>query len=173
LAVGQISKVDPGDLVTFTISVTNQGPETADMIIITDYIPTGMSLADANWSLSGMNATTMLSVANGRLTGAGLEPNETESFNITLMVDLNVTATNLVNYAEISEARDLAGNIQEDMDSTPDAINDDTFLVDNDTSGNGNNGGDEDDNDLASIEIEQGEFDLALVKQMALYIECC
>ena len=41
-----------GDIVTFNISVINQGGVDADDIIITDYIPAALELADDSWTLS-------------------------------------------------------------------------------------------------------------------------
>ena len=56
-----------GDSVTFTITVTNQGAIPAMNVLVTDYIATGLTLNDSNWTLSGALATynTPLSIATG------------------------------------------------------------------------------------------------------------
>ena len=56
-----------GDSVTFNITVFNQGAIPAMNVIITDYIPTGLTLNDTAWTLSGALATynTPLSIATG------------------------------------------------------------------------------------------------------------
>jgi len=45
--------VAPGDQVTFTIFVYNQGTVDAYNMLISDYIPTGFTLADTNWNQVG------------------------------------------------------------------------------------------------------------------------
>ena len=49
--------VAPGDTVTFTITVFNQGTGAAYDIDVIDYIPTGLTLADADWTDNGTTAT--------------------------------------------------------------------------------------------------------------------
>jgi hypothetical protein len=71
----------------------------------------------------------------------------------------------LLNKAEISKTsdKDNNGNPLVDIDSTPDDIDNDVFVTDDDISGNGKSGGDEDDHDPAEVKIKQ-IFDLALLK---------
>jgi len=160
----------PGDDVTFTITVTNQGNVDASSYEITDYIPAGMSLSsnDANgWS----------GAATGPVTYAGgaLAVGASTTVDITLTIDASFIGTTLVNYAEISSG-DNAGGLT-DIDSTSD--NDDTndggglpeSSSDNEVDGDGSGGPgspnpvtDEDDHDPASIEIDDsGACDLANV----------
>jgi len=165
LANGQPSKIKPGDNVNFTITVTNQGLIAADNIQLTDYIPVGMTLNDANWTLSGSKATVTLN-AGQELAVGGLQPGSSYSYNITLKANAPLAYnTKLVNWAEISACTDAQGNPVVDIDSTPDQNNTDKFLVDNDITGDGKNGGDEDDHDKAEVEVLP--FDLALYKRLA------
>ena len=161
LANGQSAQVKPGDKVTFTISVVNQGLVTAANIQLVDYVPAGMTfvLADnPGWSASGANFVTTLP--------GTLAPGATASANVVLTVNNPLAAnTKLVNWAEIAAATDDAGNPQEDIDSNPNQVNEDKFLVDDDITGDGKNGGDEDDHDKAEVVVEP--FDLALFKQLA------
>ncbi|MEZ5030635.1 MAG: gliding motility-associated C-terminal domain-containing protein [Saprospiraceae bacterium] len=161
LANGQSAQVNPGDKVTFTLTVVNQGLITAGNIQLVDYVPTGMTflLADnAGWSASGSNFVTTLP--------GTLAPGASTSVNVVLTVNNPLAAnTKLVNWAEIASATDDAGNPQEDIDSNPNQVNEDTFLVDDDITGDGKNGGDEDDHDKAEVVVQP--FDLALFKQLA------
>jgi len=50
----------PGDDITYTITVTNEGTLPAANIEVTDYTPTGLILNDADWILSGGNGVTTL-----------------------------------------------------------------------------------------------------------------
>jgi gliding motility-associated-like protein/uncharacterized repeat protein (TIGR01451 family) len=165
LAIGQNAAVQPGEDVTFTITVVNQGMVNADNIELTDYIPTGLTLNDTDWAQVGSNAVLTLTVGN-ELPGAGLAYTETVSVDITFTVNSPLAANlDIVNWAEISNATDNLGNDQDDVDSTPDdMVDNDTYLQDNDIDGNGLAGGDEDDHDQAVISTEV--FDLALWKTL-------
>ncbi|MBK7343132.1 MAG: DUF11 domain-containing protein [Saprospiraceae bacterium] len=161
LANGQSDQVNPGDDVTFTITVVNQGAITADNIEIVDYVPAGMTFdlaKNAGWAASGANFVTTL--PNPIL------PGNSASVNVVLTVNNPLAAnTSLVNWAEIAAATDGDGNAQVDIDSNPDESNDDLFLVDDDITGNGKQGGDEDDHDQATVVVQP--FDLALFKNLA------
>ncbi|MBK7869459.1 MAG: DUF11 domain-containing protein [Saprospiraceae bacterium] len=63
---------DPGDQVTFTIEVINQGTLDATDIQINDYIPDGFDLADTDWTevspgVAQLN-TPIASLAKGMFT---------------------------------------------------------------------------------------------------------
>ncbi|PHI19085.1 hypothetical protein CEQ90_15030 [Lewinellaceae bacterium SD302] len=176
LADGQSSTVDPGDDVIFEIIVSNQGAIPADNIGIVDYIPEGFIFYDS------LNATFMLendsiaydtlSVAEGSLPEGGLLPGQSTSVFITLtvappmfpdfepgvMVDTSGVEPGqaLVNGAEITTATDDEGEEQIDIDSNADDINDDNDdgnEVDGEVNGDGLNGEDEDDNDIAVVNV--------------------
>ena len=168
LAVGQPSSVSAGDLITYTITVENQGDIIADNILIADYLPACMTLSDANWTGTDPVFYTA-SVANGDFPIGGLEPGESVSIDLTLLLDANATsACDLTNVAEIADATDGDGDPISDVDSTPDAINgNDAFGGDNVTD---NSGGDEDDSDPETVLLDL-VFDLALTKEVVDFID--
>gem|GEM_PF-2906152 len=128
-----------GDTVTFDIIVTNQGGINANNIEITDYIPTGLTLSDANWTQSGNKATRTI---------ASLLETTSTTLPITFTINSQAQPGNLTNYAEIS-ADD--GN---DCDSTPDNDNTNDGTPVNDDIGTGcEPNGDEDDHDPEVITI--------------------
>lgn len=157
LAKGQSGKLKIGDQVTFTLTIFNQGTIDATGVEITDYIPAGLTLDDADWSAKGDKATlkTKLSLKAGAQT----------TVDITFKVNDKAASGQVINWAEISEQRGPDGEIIPDVDSTPNQDNhsepgeednlDDDDVIDQ----NGNNGGDEDDHDPAVIEIGAGPGD--------------
>ena len=165
LATGQAATFSPGGLVKFTITVLNQGVIDATQIQVTDYIPTGLTLNDPAWVVVGGKATLIAPIAS-LIAGAST------TVDIIFKIDANFTGTSLVNKAEISAAKDAAGNTPTDVDSTPDNTDGNTpgeaaNLVDDKIDGNGKAGGDEDDHDIASVTITPNRFDLALIKKLA------
>ena len=160
LAIGQSTTVNAGDYVSYTIEVFNQGSIGAKAIQLTDYIPTGMTLADSNWIDNG----------NGTATGTfgsvfTLTPGASAQLPIRLRVSTTAPAGDLRNLAEISSARDLDGNLMSDSDSVLDAngIND-GLMTDNEIN---NANFDEDDSDFAIVTVnEPGRADLALRKSL-------
>ena len=58
LAAGQSGVIAPGDDVTFTITVTNQGNVDAASFDVTDFLPAGFSLNDAAWTAGAGNTAT-------------------------------------------------------------------------------------------------------------------
>jgi len=154
LAPGQAGTVTAGGTVTFRITVFNQGQLPAFNVELTDYIPAGLSLADANWT-AGPNDTATTVLAGPIAPGA-------QAFvDITLAVS-STLAGPVTNWAEISDDN----SDTPDVDSTPDGENTDPFGEDNVTD---NSNGDEDDHDPASITVvPPPAFDLALVKTLAI-----
>ena len=142
-----IATVSPGDSVTFTITIENQGAVDAGNIEVTDFVPTGLTLNDAAWTDNGDDTATLSTPI------ASLVAGETTTVDITFTVDADATGT-LDNFAEISNATDADGNVVNDIDSTPDAINNDLFTTDDDITGDGLEGGDEDDHDRAQLTVE-------------------
>ncbi len=176
LANGQANVVNAGDVVTFTITVYNQGGVQAYDIDIKDYIP-----ADMTYSAAGSTDTNAYPTANGDLTGITnnddgtftidqLVGGDNVSFDIAMKIADGFAGTTIRNWAEISDASDTdGGGTAIDIDSTPDTdpftgagetddLNDDN-VIDQD----GKNGGDEDDHDPAEVSVNQS-FDLALKK---------
>ncbi len=154
LAAGQSSTIQPGDNVTFTITVYNQGEASAQNIVVADYIPAGLTLNDAAWTQMGTTATTTIA--------GPIAPGASSSVNITFSVPNTAGSSTETNFSEIASADDMFGNPGVDADSTPDMNNsNDGTPVDDELN---NAGGDEDDHDLATIEIVDPVFDLALTK---------
>jgi uncharacterized repeat protein (TIGR01451 family)/gliding motility-associated-like protein len=137
--------VKPGDVVTFKLTVTNKGSQTATAIALTDSLPAGMTLADPNWTAAGQIATLNTPIAGP------LAPKATASVDIKVKIDAGFTGTVLMNYAQIKDAKDDKGKPRKDVNSTP---------------GNGFNKG-EDDDSKAPVNIKQpNTFDLALAKTL-------
>ena len=166
-----------GDEAMFMIEVTNQGNIPAVNVEITDYIPSGYQfVAGPNWTDNGDGTATYASIAT-------LAPGETVTLDMSLIVVMTEMFDNHTNFAEISYAEDENGNDTNgggpdgglvDVDSTPDAINDDGSGVPGSDDAGGEPGtstddiwdnqeGDEDDHDPAIIRI----IDVALVKTIA------
>ncbi len=151
--------IEPGADVTFTITVENQGNVDAGSFEVTDYIPVGFSLNDADWTAGAGNTAT--------ISGGPLAAGASVDIEITLTAD-SVAPGDFVNWAEISS------DDGDDVDSTPDANqgNDDQptgpgaptdDVTDNTPDGNG--AADEDDHDPAGVSVTN--FDLALQKVYA------
>jgi len=158
LGTGQPSVVTPGDDVTFTIEVFNQGEVTATNIVVADYIPAGLTLNDPTWT---GDATIVSQTIPGPLV-----PGDSTTLDIIFTVDVDATGT-ITNVAEISTATDEEGRTPEDIDSTPDTNRDnDCNPQDNVIDEDGKNfpcDQDEDDHDPEPIQV-LSEFDLALRK---------
>ena len=178
LSAGQDPYIAPGDVVSFDITVYNQGTVDAYDVLVNDYVPAGMSY-DAT-----MNPTWEDADADGNpdQTIAGpIAPNATEVLTIQLTINepFAGTADDLVNVAEISAADDDGDSTTPppaDIDSTPD--NDptddaggtpggpDDDFVDGDGTGapgDSTDTTDEDDQDPSFVSI----FDLALTKTLS------
>ncbi len=134
-----------GDIVNFTITISNDGEQSISSVSVIDYIPVGFSLNDPDWTpgtegSTGQSASITLSIANGGLDANGLNPGETVSVQITLLIDPDIPGGVYVNVAEITQVININGDdvTADDIDSTPDDI---------DT----NDPADEDDHDPAEI----------------------
>ena len=151
--------VVPGDTVTFNIEVYNQGNVAATNISLVDYIPAGLTLADANWTASGSNATLNTPIASLAAGSSVTRP-------IRFVVNAGFTGS-IRNFAEISGAQN-ANNL-DDIDSTPDSNpnNDGTPKDDVINEDHKNNPGqDEDDSDIEVINVGSNTVDLALKKEI-------
>jgi len=170
----------PGDDVTFTISVLNQGNVDATSLEITDYVPAGMSLSTND--VNGWNGPATGPVT---YTGGLLAVGASVTVEIILTIDASFIGTSLVNYAEISNAENALG--LSDVDSTPDNNNTNDAgglpdsSSDNQLDGDGTGGPgsanpvtDEDDHDPASIEVDSDAVcDLANVTVSATDATLC
>ncbi|TAG15779.1 MAG: DUF11 domain-containing protein, partial [Cytophagia bacterium] len=156
LASGQSASIVAGSTVNFTITVFNQGNVDATSIQLSDYIPTGLTLNDANWTAVGNVATLNTPIAS-------LLAGQSTTRNITFTVGSSFVGT-LRNSAEISSS---TGGL--DIDSTPDNNpNNDGTPINDVITQNGKTGGDEDDSDFEEITVTPAPvFDLALRKTLA------
>jgi uncharacterized repeat protein (TIGR01451 family)/LPXTG-motif cell wall-anchored protein len=151
-----LGTVRPGDPVTFTITVCNQGNVPASGINVVDYVPAGLVLSDPDWTGgAGGKASISLPVT--------LNPGACTKVDITFVVDAGAQpGTKILNLAEVASATPLNfdgtpltndnGSAVLDIDSTPDASN--TENPKDDEVANAN--GDEDDHDVAGLQIVAG-----------------
>ena len=159
-----------GENITFAITVHNQGELVARNIEVTDYLPAGLELKDANWlQENGMIKTTIAGPIN---------PGQSKTVTLTARIKPDFSGTDILNLAEIS--KDNSGEYgTTDKDSTPDKNkNNDCFLEGKHLiSGNGKAGSvancnettDEDDHDGVRFPVRDPKkpiYDLALTKQV-------
>ena len=136
--------------VTFDIWIFNQGSIDADNIVITDYVPTGLILNDVNWNSAGAGKVSRtLSTTAGTMASL-LAPDDSIMTTITFDIADNAGGV-ITNFAEISEATDEAKNIMTDIDSTPDDLNNETAIINDEINDDGTI--DEDDHDLECISV--------------------
>jgi uncharacterized repeat protein (TIGR01451 family) len=179
-ALNSPTVLNPGDQIAFVIEVFNQGDISADNIEIVDYVPDGL-LFDATlnpeWAFDAVTGTASitLSAGDGELPVDGLEPGQSTTITITLVVadamfpdcaggtvspdDSNPDGVEsgqvITNTAEIASATDALGNAVVDNDSTMDDVSDNDGTVnDDEINGNGAGNEDEDDNDIAIVTVE-------------------
>ena len=158
-----------GENIIFAITVHNQGELVARNIEVTDYLPAGLQLKDANWTQeNGMIKTTIAGPIN---------PGQSKTVNLTTRIKPDFRGSDILNLAEIS--KDNSGEYgTTDKDSTPDKNqNNDCFVEGKHlTSGNAksgsnacNDGTDEDDHDGVRFSVRDPKkpiYDLALTKQI-------
>jgi uncharacterized repeat protein (TIGR01451 family) len=151
--------VKSGDLVTFNITIYNQGVEAVNQFTVTDYVHdyfTFEANQNPGWILSGNKARF--------IQNAVLNAGQNVTIAIKLRLNQNAKANAIINTAEISEMRNETGALITDVDSTPDEIEDnDKGGVPNSITDNiiDNNAIDEDDHDRESLPIA----DLALINK--------
>lgn len=123
----QVNPVQPNDVVTYDITICNQGFTIADSIVVTDYLaPCYGFVPNNNWITNGPNAEITLTINNGLLPAGGL-PTPASAPNNCITIPLDVTVvcgdpSQLITYAEISASRDTDGNTG-DIDSNPGSNN--------------------------------------------------
>lgn len=142
LSVGQVATLTPGSTVTFTITIFNQGTLNATNVQVTDYVPSGLTLNDPNWTLVGSKATLKTPIAT-------LAAGESTTRTISFIIGANTTGS-ITNLAEISSAvggTDIDSNLDNDSTNDKNTKNDEIGE-------NGKSGGDEDDSDYETITIK-------------------
>ena len=92
------SNITPGNTVTFTITVTNNGPDTATDIRLTDLLPAGLAFTSATPSQGTYTSGTGIWLVGTINNGA----------TATLTINANVTGTvAITNTAQVTYARQL------------------------------------------------------------------
>ena len=150
------SPYSPGDMVTFDVTVINQGTLDAFNVNVSDYVPADLILSDPAWTLAGGVATLVSPITSLPAGASTVLP-------ITFTIDPMFVGASITNNAEITEAdddTDPTNTPPTDVDSTP-ATEDGTMPDPNDDDTADTAGGD--DYDPETITIEQ-VFDLALNK---------
>ncbi len=98
LSITKSDAVDPvlvGDNVTYTVTVTNNGPETAENVVMTDNLPNGISFVSANPSQGSCNQAGGLVACNlGNIINGG-------SVNVTIIITSTVAGT-ITNTASVA-----------------------------------------------------------------------
>lgn len=139
----QIGPAEAGDIITFTITVFNQGNITAQDILVMDSFPAGTALL-GGWIPVGNHVTNIIP--------GPILPGDSAQIEIELEILPGVIGS-LTNFAEIVGSEDDLGNDRtlDDIDSTADEdANNDNF-IDNEINDDGSL--DEDDHDTESIMV--------------------
>jgi len=161
--------INEGSTVSFLLNVYNQGDIANTNIALTSYIPTGLTLADTDWT------TTTNGKASYTIT-QNLNAGDLITVPIAFTVNAGFEGKTITLAAEISESFstgiiDLKGEDFElplpDLDSYPDDENDEIIdgdpITDNDINSGGSTANeDEDDHDIASITILKLDEDFSL-----------
>ena len=150
LAPTQVGSVRPGDLVTFSIEVFNQGTIPASQIGVVDVLPVGFTLSDPLW-VPMPGGMALRSVAGPIAPGT--------STVVTITLKAGSTTGVASNFAEIFSARNATTNVAVnaltgDSDSPYDALpTNEGVIVDDELNGAL---GDHDSGDKAIVEVLAG-----------------
>ncbi len=156
---GAIQSFAAGDMVTFDITVYNQGTITATDVVLHEYVPSAMTIVDSDWAT---NQYTIDEITAG----------DSVTVEVTLQISEDYMGGALVNNVEIISAdneldlpdedgdlNDVQGSVDDDSElDTDDDIDDEAP----DTPGIADNPDDQDDYDPAVVEV----VDLALIKRV-------
>ena len=154
--IDAINPVKNGDLMTFEITVYNQGNQRIPKFEITDYLESYFQFdpsLNPLWTMRNGNAVYTVN--------QGIDPGKELKTQITLRIQSNLAPAQIINTAEISGMWNDQNVALSDVDSTPDSIKDnDKGGVPNSNTDNlvNNNSIDEDDHDRESLPVA----DLAL-----------
>ncbi|UYO98704.1 DUF11 domain-containing protein [Microbacterium sp. M28] len=111
--------VTAGDTFTYTVDVSNVGPSVAQNAVLTDTVPQGMTVESVATAPDGICASTAIGI---RCDWATIEPGETETVTITVLVDANTPAGTLTNTASVASPAD-------DADTTNNSASADVTVV--------------------------------------------
>ena len=146
----------PGSLISFEITVVNEGSLDAANVGITEF-PDSELIFDA--LLDNANVTA---VSNSNYTIASLPAGSTETFTVTYQIDPNFDGSSLMNVVEITS------DDGDDIDSNPDIRKDSDDGLDDTATGDddGGNIGESDDDDEDMVMIPVNRYDLSLQKSI-------
>jgi len=118
----QSNLFNPGDSVTFTFEIHNQGDVPIAQVYLIDYIPNGLILNDSDWPQPV--AQTVASILNPPPNLSEFMPGGTYFVDITFMVATTVNTSTITNSAEIAYIKFVADGeeIYVDDDSTFDMM---------------------------------------------------
>jgi len=150
------NNITANSTVSFNITIKNQGSVEVDSYRLSAYLPIGLSLNDNSWNLSAVGNQTI----NKRVTSK-INPGQTKVVTLSLKV-ANLPPPSLQLAAEISEFYNATIDqvhgyeIQlPDIDSTPDNIDNENRVVDNEmTEGGPKVNKDEDDHDIVNFMVK-------------------
>ena len=160
-------KVKIGDTVIYTIRVYNEGDIDGYASEVTDYLPEGLSLKENStinetfgWTNGTGNAIKTTYLADKLISAMSSTSTNIQykDLQVECVVNDKATSNNLKNIAEITADKDKDGNDVEDIDSTPDNVNEDDYEPTNPKDGRG----EQDDDDFEDLGL--AKFDLALRK---------
>ena len=104
LAITKTDSPDPvtvGEVLTYQIGVTNNGPDAASLVTVTDVLPAGVSLVSANATIGSCSGTTTVtcelgSIANGANIVVSIVVRPTTAGSLTNTATVSATGTDPV-----------------------------------------------------------------------------
>ena len=157
-------KVEEGDIVTYTITVYNEGEVAASNVVVTDYLPTGLTYESGGWAAgTAANGYTPYTLTFGNVAvydGGSTLPSVSKTITCKVTSEAGDSRIDLKNIAEITNS---SGGT--DRDSTPKNL---TPSDDYNPSTAPQGKGVQDDDDFEHLYIEPEKIvDLALRKHIS------
>jgi len=160
LAAGQTTNVDPGDTVTYTMWVYNQGNMPSYDIVLTHYASSDMAFdntiaTNLSWQLVGGNPTDTLV--------GPLAAGDSISIDLAMIVNNFYSGASINSFTEISSSDDDTDDMNTaptDEDSVTDSDDTNDLSIDDEINDTPDNPADDDDHDGSLIFINS-VFDLA------------
>ncbi|MFB7250120.1 isopeptide-forming domain-containing fimbrial protein [Microbacterium sp. NPDC056234] len=104
-----------GDALTYTVDVTNVGPSVALNTVLTDTVPQGMTVQSV---VAPPAATCAQTTTDVRCDFATLDPGQTETVTITVLVDADAPTGDLINTASVAAPADDADTTNNSASAT-------------------------------------------------------